>query len=353
MPVDEQRAGDEEGREGAGDDADEQGEGKAADDLAAEDEQGDDDDERQARGEDGAAEGLIEAFVDDRRKVVPPPAAHVFAHAVEDDDGVVQGVADDGQQCRHDLQVEFTVENRQQPHGDEHVVIHGDQRRQRVVQPQHQAEHRGDGQGDDDQDGGRDVGQPLRDRVRDDENGARQGQRDEPLGLEAPGQVDHDAQHGVKQGEQRLAPQIGADLRPHHFHPQNFHLLLRELLLQGGLQLRCDVRHVLVRPRHPDQHFVVAAEMLHDALLQTHRRQRLAHHAELHVLPEAQVQQGAAAEVDALFQAAVQRDGDQADQDDRQRGDDADLGLADEVDAQSAGDQFKHEGYPGFPLSRE
>ena len=84
--------------------------------------------------------------------------------------------------------------------------------------------------------------------------------------------------------------------------------------------------------------------MLHDALFQTHRRQRLAHHAELHVLPEAQVQQGAAAEVDALLQATVQPDGNQTDHDDCQGGDNEALGFADEINTQSAGDQFKHGG---------
>ena len=82
------------------DDADEEGEGEVADDLAAPDVHRDDRKQRRERGVDGTRERLVDGpvheFVNSERANVGP----VFPDAVEDDYRVVQRVTRDGEDGR-------------------------------------------------------------------------------------------------------------------------------------------------------------------------------------------------------------------------------------------------------------
>ena len=62
-------------------------------------------------GDDRAAQRLVDRDVDDVREVVAAHAAHVLAHAVEDDDRVVHRVAGDRQQRRDDVQRQVVLKN--------------------------------------------------------------------------------------------------------------------------------------------------------------------------------------------------------------------------------------------------
>ena len=106
----------------AGDDADEHREGKAMEHLAAEQIESQNAEERRACRNDGAAEGLVDRDVDDLLQAVAPHAAHVLAHAVEDDDGVVGRVAGDRQDRGDHVQREVVPEEGQERQRHQQVV---------------------------------------------------------------------------------------------------------------------------------------------------------------------------------------------------------------------------------------
>ena len=78
--------------------------------------------ERRAGGDDGPAERLVDGDVDDLRQVVAAHAAHVLAHAVEDDDGVVDRVAGDREEAGDDVERHVVAEEGQERERDEQVV---------------------------------------------------------------------------------------------------------------------------------------------------------------------------------------------------------------------------------------
>src|SRR5690606_34213070 len=106
----EERRRDEDRRVGAGDETDEEDERESADRLATEDEKRGDRQERRHRREERTAERLVDAQVDALTEgevallSSPPP---VLADAVEDDDGVVDRIADRREKSGHLRQVEL------------------------------------------------------------------------------------------------------------------------------------------------------------------------------------------------------------------------------------------------------
>src|SRR5438093_11666469 len=110
FPGDENLAGDEDGGVGAGDDAEEESKEKDIDLAGAEEEERDDSEDDGERGVDGAGDGLGEAGIDDFIKGRIAVGGDVFADAVEDDDGVVDGEADDGEEAGDEHAVDFGVE---------------------------------------------------------------------------------------------------------------------------------------------------------------------------------------------------------------------------------------------------
>ena len=72
--------------------------------LAAEKKQSKHGKESQARCQDSSTQSLINTFVDDVGQLIPAEQFDVLANAVEDDDGVVIGVSDQGQNGSDDGQ---------------------------------------------------------------------------------------------------------------------------------------------------------------------------------------------------------------------------------------------------------
>src|SRR5262245_2064840 len=96
----EERRRDEDRRVRTGGDADEDREREVLERLAAEDEEREDREQRDDRRRDRAADRLPEGLVGDRGEARAPHDLRVLAHAVEDDDGVVDRVTQDGEQRR-------------------------------------------------------------------------------------------------------------------------------------------------------------------------------------------------------------------------------------------------------------
>ena len=126
VPPQHQRAGDVDGRIGAGDDADEEGEGEVVDHAAAEKVERHRGEEHRAGGDDGAAQGLVERLIDDIAEAAANAELQVFPDTVEDDDGVVDGKADDGQHGGDHGGVEFAAGEAVAADGHQHVVQDGD-----------------------------------------------------------------------------------------------------------------------------------------------------------------------------------------------------------------------------------
>ena len=105
-------AGHENGRVRTDADTDEQSKGEVMDDAASEEEQTQDDQQCGQRGHDCSAQSLVDAGVDNisEAQFLVDLGAEVFTNPVEDDDGVVERVTDNGQQRRNDGQIEFFVQ---------------------------------------------------------------------------------------------------------------------------------------------------------------------------------------------------------------------------------------------------
>ena len=104
-------------------------------------------------------EGLIDRDVDDLRQVVAPHAAHVLAHAVEDDDRVVDRVAGDREEAGDDVERHVVAKEGEKRERDQEVV----QRRRDGSDREADLESQGD------------VGQDARER---------EDRRQDPLALE-------------------------------------------------------------------------------------------------------------------------------------------------------------------------
>jgi len=100
--------------------------------LAAEKKQSKHGKESQARCQDSSAQSLINTFIDDVRKPVPPQQFDVLAYTVEDHDGVIIRVPDQGQNRGNHRQGDLPVEQRESPHRDQRIVEHRHHRRDSI-----------------------------------------------------------------------------------------------------------------------------------------------------------------------------------------------------------------------------
>ncbi len=80
---------------------------KPPQDLATEDEQRQHGQKSKSGGEDGSAQRLVDAAVDQIRQWLAAAEAQILANAVKDDDGVVHRVADEGQDGGDDGEGDF------------------------------------------------------------------------------------------------------------------------------------------------------------------------------------------------------------------------------------------------------
>src|ERR671910_672513 len=118
----EERGGDEDRGEGAYPDADQDREREVLEHLAAEEIQRADREQGDDRRRQRPTDGLPERGVDNRLDRGSPHDRQVLAHAVEDDDRVVDRVADDGQECGHGGRAHLPTRERVDPEGDQAVV---------------------------------------------------------------------------------------------------------------------------------------------------------------------------------------------------------------------------------------
>ncbi len=97
------------------------------------------------------AECLIDTVVDHLSKSLPPLTTHVFTNAVKNNNGVIEGIPNDGQEGSDNLQIKLLVEQREKTNGDKDIMINGDDGSQSVAQVEHQSKNSRDDQGNDNQ----------------------------------------------------------------------------------------------------------------------------------------------------------------------------------------------------------
>jgi hypothetical protein len=102
--------------------------------LAAEEIERQDGQERRPGGDDGSRQRLVDAVVDHLLQRLAALGALVLADAVEDDDGVVHRVTGDGENRRDHVQRQVVVEEHQERHRDDDVVEGGDDRAEAEVE---------------------------------------------------------------------------------------------------------------------------------------------------------------------------------------------------------------------------
>src|SRR5262249_17257010 len=124
LPDSEQRRRDEDRGVGTRDDADDQREGEVLERRAAEDVEADDRQQRDERRGQRAPDRLPQRDVGDRRERRAPHQRDVLAYAVEDDDRVVDRVAEHGEDGRHGGDGDLLPDEGIDPDGDGYVVQH-------------------------------------------------------------------------------------------------------------------------------------------------------------------------------------------------------------------------------------
>ena len=95
------------GRVGPDHDSDHHGKGKIIDNVSSENEQGEYGEKSRSGSDDSTAEGLIDTGVEDFGELGSSHDFQVVANTVEDDDRVVEGVSDDGQDGGDNRKVHF------------------------------------------------------------------------------------------------------------------------------------------------------------------------------------------------------------------------------------------------------
>src|SRR5205807_2154261 len=102
-----------------------QGKGESTKHLAAHQEQDEHGKESQTAGQDRSRKSLIDGLVDhvSERLVAQQPV--VLTDAIEDDDRVVHGIADQSKQRRDDRKRNLKMQQREKAQGNQNIVKHG------------------------------------------------------------------------------------------------------------------------------------------------------------------------------------------------------------------------------------
>src|SRR5260370_24669529 len=121
-----------------------QGKGESAKHLAAHQEQDEHGKESQTAGQDRSRKSLIDGFVDHVSERLVAQQAVVLTDAIEDDNRVVHGITDQSKQRGDDRQRNLKMQQREKAQGDQHIVKHGQYRRQPInhfiKQPQNETD---------------------------------------------------------------------------------------------------------------------------------------------------------------------------------------------------------------------
>ncbi|VTR68204.1 hypothetical protein DESC_70044 [Desulfosarcina cetonica] len=190
------------------------------DDAPSQNEQSGDHEQGGSRRQDRSAEGFIHAFIQDRCHRLFVVFAQVLANPVKDDDRIVQGVTDDGEQRRDDGQGELLAENRKEAHGDGDVMDQGHDGAHGVLEFEKPENDQGNDQGRQHEVRDRHVEQGK--QVNRPHDGTGHDSAFPPFHLESTGNVDRDEKQGVEHGKKGLFAQVLADLRADHLHPAGF-----------------------------------------------------------------------------------------------------------------------------------
>eukprot|EP01022_Parablepharisma_sp_SALTPOND_P017185 TRINITY_DN2694_c0_g2_i1.p1 TRINITY_DN2694_c0_g2~~TRINITY_DN2694_c0_g2_i1.p1 ORF type:complete len:1604 (-),score=291.28 TRINITY_DN2694_c0_g2_i1:31015-35826(-) len=330
---------------------DEQGQGEVVNHAAAEDEECGHHDKSGARGEQRTGQRLVDGDVDGLAEVLGDTVTQVLTDSVEDDDGVVKGVTDDGQERGHNGEVELLIQEREYAHGYENVVDKGHHRSQCVVQlevpaqPQcHGKRHNGEVAG-------------LQADETEQVHGAGQGcghdARRPPALLEPAGDIDGDEQHGVEHGFQRFLAQVRTHLGADHFHTLDLVSCSGHRLGQGRINLPPQVVGFNVALRQPHEVLVVAlhAEALYRHALVANGFKRISQVGEFNLVLELELHVDAAGKVDAVGRSALDDEGPDAEQYKRSRDNEGDLAEAYEVNVRDVFEDIQaHGSAPGFHL---
>ena len=125
-PPEDDGGGDEDGAIGADDDPDEDGESEVVEDWAAEEVEGGDGEQSATGDEEGPGECLVDGGVHDGLDRAFSSVFEAFADAIINDDGVIDGVASDGEDGADHDEGEFATEDGEDAHGDDDIVEEGD-----------------------------------------------------------------------------------------------------------------------------------------------------------------------------------------------------------------------------------
>ncbi len=140
--------------------------------------------------------------------------------------------------------------------------------------------------------------------------------------LESEGEVDQGQHEGDQHRAHRALPQLAADLRPHRLRSDHIIRIRPESALERLVdQVRQLAVAALDELRHPDQELVFLAEVLDLQVGQPGGAQGAPDVGGVHILAEADLEQCAAGEIDAVIEAAVHRDGDDSQRDQDRRDD--------------------------------
>ena len=257
------------------------------DHLAAEEEQREQHQQRGQRGHQGARQGLVDGDVEHVRAGALAQLAEVLADAVVHHDGVVQRVADHRQDRRQHRQVELHPGQREEAEGQDHVVLQRDD-----------------------------------------------GAEGEAV-LEAQRHVDQDQRQRVQHRQPAVVAQLLAHLRPHVLDPMQPHAGQRTQRRQRPVAQRALLAAVRLQAH---QHIAGGAEVLHHGALEAAGGERGARRLQLHRLGPADLDQGAALEVDAEVQP-LHRERARRQQQQRARQQPRLAGAAHEVDGEVRGQQ--------------
>ena len=131
VPPQHERAGDVNARVGAGDDTDQEGEGKVVDFATAEDEERECCQEHGTGSNNRSAQRLVQRLVHHFFKRAAQPELQVFPNSVEDDYGVIGGETDDRQDGGDGGGVKLSAKEAVNADGHQHVMNDGQNRAHR------------------------------------------------------------------------------------------------------------------------------------------------------------------------------------------------------------------------------
>ena len=134
LPPDHNRACDSNRGVSSEDDADQECDGKSEQDFAAEEHHREHGEKDEAGSNHRARERLVDRVVGDVVERFAPVQAAVFAYPVKDDDGIVDGKADQRQQRGDHRQADLPLKDREESERHQHVVKNRDDRR-RAIRP--------------------------------------------------------------------------------------------------------------------------------------------------------------------------------------------------------------------------